>query len=130
MECVSLHLTHLIDDEVLRRAQLETILGRIQIGPALLGGDFNATPDAALFDGLPLTDCRILAGVPAAPTCEGRCIDHVMAAGWSPQVDDVRLVLSETTDGIAPSDHAGIAIDFGPSRPRCRASHPSDGGFR
>jgi endonuclease/exonuclease/phosphatase family metal-dependent hydrolase len=113
VEYVSLHLTHLADGAALRRIQLETILRQIDNGPALLGGDFNAEPASILFDGLPMADCRTLAGIGAVPTCECRCIDHVMAVGWSPVIDDVRLVLTEAADGIVPSDHAGLAADFG-----------------
>lgn len=113
VEYVSLHLTHLADGAPLRRLQLEAILRQIDIGPSLLGGDFNAQPASMLFDGLPMTDCRALAGIGTLPTCEGRCIDHVMAVGWSPRIDDVRLVLTEAHDGVIPSDHAGLAADFG-----------------
>lgn len=112
VEYVSLHLTHLADGAVLRRIQLEAILSQIDIGPSLLGGDFNAEPASMLFDGLPTADCRALAGIAAVPTCEGRCIDHVMAVGWSPRIDDVRLVLTEAHDGVIPSDHAGLSADF------------------
>lgn len=112
VEYISLHLTHLTDGAALRRIQLEAILRQIDIGPSLLGGDFNAGPASMLFDGLPMVDCRTLAGITAVPTCEGRCIDHVMVVGWLPRIDDVRLVLTEAPDGVIPSDHAGLAADF------------------
>jgi endonuclease/exonuclease/phosphatase family metal-dependent hydrolase len=117
VEYVSLHLTHLADGAALRRNQLETILRQIDIGPSLLGGDFNAEPASMLFDELQMADSRTLAGIAAVPTCEGRCIDHVMAVGWLPRIDDVRLVLTEAHDGVIPSDHAGLAADFGHPAP-------------
>jgi hypothetical protein len=65
-----------------------------------------------LFNGLPIADCRTLAGIAAVSTCEGRCIDHIMAVGWSPRIDDIHLVLTAAHDGVIPSDHAGLAADF------------------
>ena len=125
---VSLHLTHLRDAQALRRLQFEAILAELaDVPPATLvivGGDFNAAPDAEEFVHLPapgggrVVDCRRLVGVPPAVTCagngDGACIDHIFMRVWKDEetsiVSGVSVVLDRTDPetGLLASDHFGV----------------------
>ncbi len=127
---VSLHLTHLRDAQTLRRRQFETIMAELAgVSPAILvivGGDFNATADAAEFanvdspNGARLVDCRKLAGVPAAVTCaeanhgDGACIDHILMRvvndmeAWQTIAVATVLDQPDPETGLLASDHFGV----------------------
>jgi endonuclease/exonuclease/phosphatase family metal-dependent hydrolase len=125
---VSLHLTHLLDAQALRRRQFESIMTELAgVSPAtivIVGGDFNAAADAEEFvnvnspSGSRLVDCRRLAGLPAAATCavngDGVCIDHILVRVWK-DMEDWRVVgVSTVLDrpdpetGLLASDHFGV----------------------
>ncbi len=125
---VSLHLTHLRDAQALRRLQFEAILAELADVPpatlAIVGGDFNAAPDAEEFVNLHapgggrLVDCRRLVGVPTAVTCagngDGACIDHIFMRVWKDEeaslVTGVSVVLdrADPETGLLASDHFGV----------------------
>jgi endonuclease/exonuclease/phosphatase family metal-dependent hydrolase len=125
---VSLHLTHLLDAQALRRRQFESIMTELAgVSPAtivIVGGDFNAAADAEEFvnvnspSGGRLVDCRQLAGLPPAATCagnrDGGCIDHILVRVGKDMEDwrvlDVSTVLDrpDPETGLLASDHFGV----------------------
>jgi endonuclease/exonuclease/phosphatase family metal-dependent hydrolase len=124
----SLHLTHLLDAQALRRRQFESIMTELAgVSPAtivIVGGDFNAASDAEEFvnakspGGGRLVDCRRLAGVPAAATCtangDGACIDHILVLVRKDMEDWKVVSVSTVLDrpdpktGLLASDHFGV----------------------
>ena len=125
---VSLHLTHLLDAQALRRRQFESVVTELAgVSPAtivIVGGDFNAAADAEEFvnvsspSGGRLVDCRRLAGLLAAATWagngDGACIDHILMQVWKDMEDrrvvDVSTVLDrpDPETGLLASDHFGV----------------------
>jgi endonuclease/exonuclease/phosphatase family metal-dependent hydrolase len=121
---VSLHLTHLQNAQALRRRQFETVVtelaGMKPATLALIGGDFNAAPDAAEIsdalapNGSRLVDCRHLAGLPPAATCGAACIDHILLL-VSPEMEELQVADVSTVfdrpdpeTGLLASDHFGV----------------------
>ncbi|MCD6075591.1 MAG: endonuclease/exonuclease/phosphatase family protein [Rhodospirillales bacterium] len=114
---VNLHLSHLEFADNLRRRQLDCIVGRMASAwdhdHILLGGDFNAPADAALFE--------IFADYPAlsaarAPTAVpiGLGVDHLFAVRRREAAPLLLSPASATLDevdeqsGVLASDHAGV----------------------
>jgi endonuclease/exonuclease/phosphatase family metal-dependent hydrolase len=115
---VSLHLTHLRDAQALRRRQFETVMTELAGTPKatleLVGGDFNAAPDAEELASTVLVDCRHLAGLPPAATCGEACIDHILLL-VSPDMEERQVAGVSTVfdrpdpqTGLLASDHFGV----------------------
>lgn len=134
----NVHLSHLRGDDEGRRRQLAVVLRhpfwRRPGAVRLLGGDFNAPPDSAVFaetaDALPLQLHDVLAGrsdrlsthpLPPRPGGVGRRIDFLFQLtppGLVPAaVVDAGLVLHHPIHGIWPSDHAGVCVDLALTAP-------------
>jgi len=126
---VNLHLTHLRDQDSLRSQQLITLLDHIKqhfpSQPIFLGGDFNATPNSK-----PITMIEQLYGAQNSfqlqnirtpihhlpPTIGNTCVDFIfalpIASKTYPQCINSQLVLNQPTEGVFPSDHAGVMAIF------------------
>ncbi len=126
---VSLHLTHLLDAQALRRRQFESVMTELAGVSAarivIVGGDFNAAAEEFAHVDAPgggrLVDCRQLAGLPAAATCpgngdggDGACIDHIFLRVGNDREDcrvaGVSTVLDrpDPETGLLASDHFGV----------------------
>lgn len=133
----NIHLTHLRDRSDLRHEQLRRVLGHplMQISGAvrLVCGDFNATPDSDVFDGLlgwssfgHLTDSYELGGGAARrgslPSHEGRRVDYVLSLADFESDHPVFISSAVVLDrpdpksGTLPSDHYGVATTMVPLR--------------
>lgn len=108
---VNLHLTHLTDADGLRRGQLAAATAGLRL--VLVGGDFNAAPDALPLADLGLTDLRADCGAPLLPTCGGSCLDHWLRGADTPlRARRVEPVLGPVAGRIAASDHLGLMADL------------------
>jgi endonuclease/exonuclease/phosphatase family metal-dependent hydrolase len=137
---VNLHLTHLRKADAIRAEQLDTLLAHLHRNgsPDLvwLCGDFNAAPEDAAMRVLEdradwgIADAYTAAGGrppgnthPAgAAGSDGRRIDRVLVltrnGARAPHFGQASIVLNTPgTDGVYPSDHAGVLIETNP-RPR------------
>lgn len=112
-----LHLTHLPDASALRSRQLGTVLSFCQTRAAgtrwVLGGDFNAGPGQAEFDGLLRPPWGLVQPWTHGPKIthrsdDGRALDldHLLLAGWP---HDAVL---QTQVVEAGSDHAAVLLDL------------------
>jgi endonuclease/exonuclease/phosphatase family metal-dependent hydrolase len=111
---VNLHLSHLEFADNLRRRQLDAIIERMSGAwdHVLLGGDFNATPDAALFDAF-AERSNIIAMHALAATAPGLGIDHLYAIrrrnGAPLLISAANATLDEPDEsGVLASDHVGV----------------------
>jgi endonuclease/exonuclease/phosphatase family metal-dependent hydrolase len=114
---VNLHLSHLEFADNLRRQQLTSVLERIAQGwdheHILIGGDFNAPLDAALFE--TFSEYPELAAIRAVARSQiGQGIDHLFALR---RCDAPPLLISAATamldeadpeSGIQASDHIAV----------------------
>lgn len=114
---VNLHLSHLEFADNLRRRQLDCIVGRMAHAwthdHILLGGDFNAGADAALFE--LFAEYPSLAATRAQSNAPiGQGVDHLFAVrrrGAAPlRVSAAIETLDEAdeTTGVLASDHVGV----------------------
>ena len=149
---VSTHLDYRFDDSAVRQVQAEALL-RIVDGlrtdpdtdpPVVIGGEFNAVPDAdeiRLLNGrraapvhnLVLTDCWAHVGegpgvtwrsdnpYQASSSWPNRRLDYVFVTWPRPKPfgNPVRAWLAgvDGVDGIWPSDHAAVVVDVHDGRP-------------
>lgn len=144
---VSTHLDHRFDDSAVRQLQCQALLaivngirGDVTVAPpAVIGGDFNATPDtdeirmltgrsAAPIAGLVLSDCWEHVGDGAGATWRrdnpyqsatawpNRRLDYVFVS-WprpKPLGNPVHAWLAglEPVGGVVASDHAAVVVDL------------------
>lgn len=123
---VNIHLSHPPEDAPTRARQMGVVLNHLAArggGPAIMGGDFNDTPDSPALRRLHgearwRVDNAVAATGPFFPTFPetGQCVDHIVllqsaaapvlrCAGAGPLGD-------WSEDGIAPSDHVGVRAVF------------------
>lgn len=114
---VNLHLSHLEYADNLRRRQLDCIVNRMAYAwdhdHMLLGGDFNAAADAALFE--LFTDYSTLSAMRAPSSVPiGLGVDHLFAVRRRDATPLLLSSASATLDqadeqtGVLASDHVGV----------------------
>jgi len=114
---VNLHLSHLEFADNLRRRQLDCIVSRMACAwdhdHIVLGGDFNAAADAALFE--LFADYPTLSAMRAPSTTPiGLGVDHLFAIRRRDAAPLLMSSASATLDkadegtGVLPSDHIGV----------------------
>ncbi len=106
---VNLHLTHIEDADEARAAQITAVLSAVPAsGPVVIGGDFNATPDAPAIAAMAAAGYCDLAGDGPFPTCGGRRLDYLFARDLPLDGLSVTPVGDRPHDGVLASDHIGV----------------------
>ncbi|WPZ35614.1 endonuclease/exonuclease/phosphatase family protein [Thalassobaculum sp. OXR-137] len=106
---VNLHLTHLVDGDVLRRDQIHHLLEQLDPkAPTILGGDLNAEPGDPALAALLTAGFRDLAADRPQDTVPGRRIDFLMIRALPMTSATTGLIGAAPVKGVAGSDHMGV----------------------